>query len=177
MSSLSGAHFPHNPTPLGHHRALSWAPCVIYCSFPLAIYFIHGSVHVSTLRLQCGGPGFNPWVGKVCWRRERLPTPVFWPGEFQGLYIPWGRKRVGHDWATLGLRAPSSAVSTGPFYTCASPSLPSNRFISTIFLDSNICVNIWYLFFSFGLTSLCITGFRFIHLSSMDSNLFLFMGE
>ena len=86
MSSLSGAHFPHNPTPLGHHRALSWAPCVIYCSFPLAIYFIHGSVHVSTLRLQCGGPGFNPWVGKVCWRRERLPTPLFWPGEFQGLH-------------------------------------------------------------------------------------------
>ena len=26
------------------------------------------------------------------WRWERLPTPVFWPGEFQGLYSPWGRK-------------------------------------------------------------------------------------
>ena len=25
-------------------------------------------------------------------RRERLPTPVFWPGEFHGLYSPWGRK-------------------------------------------------------------------------------------
>ena len=22
-------------------------------------------------------PGFNPWVGKICWRRDRLPTPVF----------------------------------------------------------------------------------------------------
>ena len=21
-----------------------------------------------------------------------LPTPVFWPGEFLGLYSPWGRK-------------------------------------------------------------------------------------
>ena len=21
------------------------------------------------------------WVGKICWRRERLLTPVFWPGE------------------------------------------------------------------------------------------------
>jgi len=29
--------------------------------------------------LQCGKPGFNPWVGKILWRRERLPTPVFWP--------------------------------------------------------------------------------------------------
>ena len=25
------------------------------------------------------------------WRRERLPTPVFWPGEFHGLYSLWGR--------------------------------------------------------------------------------------
>ena len=22
--------------------------------------------------------------------KERLPTPVFWPGEFHGLYSPWG---------------------------------------------------------------------------------------
>ena len=42
--------------------------------------------------LQCGRPGFNPWVGKIPWRRERLPTPVFWPGEFLGLYSPWGCK-------------------------------------------------------------------------------------
>jgi len=32
------------------------------------------------------------WVGKIPWRREGLPTPVFWPGEFHGLYSPWGRK-------------------------------------------------------------------------------------
>ena len=30
-------------------------------------------------------PGFDPWVGKIPWRRERLPTPVFWPGEFHEL--------------------------------------------------------------------------------------------
>ena len=29
---------------------------------------------------------FNLWVGKIPWRRERLPTPGFWPGEFHGLY-------------------------------------------------------------------------------------------
>ena len=32
--------------------------------------------------LQCRRPRFDPWVGKIPWRRERLPTPVFWPGEF-----------------------------------------------------------------------------------------------
>ena len=32
------------------------------------------------------------WVGKIPWRRERLPTPVFWPGEFHDLRSPWGHK-------------------------------------------------------------------------------------
>ena len=27
--------------------------------------------------LQCRRPGFNSWVGKTHWRRDRLPTPVF----------------------------------------------------------------------------------------------------
>ena len=39
--------------------------------------------------------GFDPWVGKIPWRRERLPTPVFWPGEFRGLCSPWDRKEWG----------------------------------------------------------------------------------
>ena len=37
--------------------------------------------------LQCRRPGFDPWVGKILWRRERLPTPVFWPMD-----SPWGCK-------------------------------------------------------------------------------------
>ena len=54
------------------------------------------------LRFPCGSAGkesacsvrpeFNPWVGKIPWKRERLSTPVFWPGEFHGLYSPWSRK-------------------------------------------------------------------------------------
>src|SRR5574337_1069273 len=47
--------------------------------------------------LQCGRPGLNPWVGNIPWRREWLPTPIFWPGEFHGqrslmCYSPWGCK-------------------------------------------------------------------------------------
>ena len=34
----------------------------------------------------------QPLVGKIPWRREWLPTTVFWPGEFNGLYSPWGHK-------------------------------------------------------------------------------------
>ena len=77
------------------------------------------------------GPGFDPWVGKIPWRRERLPipvllgfpcvsagkestcnagalgsiselgrsleeerlpSPVFWPRDFHGLFSLWGCK-------------------------------------------------------------------------------------
>ena len=36
--------------------------------------------------LKCWIPGFDSWVEKIPWRKERLLTPVFWPGEFHGLY-------------------------------------------------------------------------------------------
>ena len=39
-----------------------------------------------------------------------------------------------------------------------------------------MCVRIWYLSFSFWLTSLCIIGSRFLHLITTDSNVFLFNG-
>ena len=45
------------------------------------------------IRLQSGRPKFIPWVGKIPWRGERLPTPVFWPGEFHGVYSLWGHKK------------------------------------------------------------------------------------
>ena len=48
---------------------------------------------------------FDPWVGKIPWRREWQPTPVFLPGK-----IPWteesgglqsmGSQRVRHNCAT-----------------------------------------------------------------------------
>ena len=44
---------------------------------------------------------FNACIGKIPWRRGDLfsrywiSSPVFWPGEFHGLYSPWGC-RVGH---------------------------------------------------------------------------------
>ena len=44
-------------------------------------------------------PESNPWVGKIPWRREWLPAPVFLPGEFYGQrnlvgYSPWGHKEL-----------------------------------------------------------------------------------
>ena len=41
--------------------------------------------------------GFDPWVGKIPWRRKRRPTSVFLSGVFHGQrslmgYSPWGLK-------------------------------------------------------------------------------------
>ena len=49
--------------------------------------------------------GFNPWVGKMPWKREWQPTPVFLPGESHGRrslvgYSPLWSQRVRHDWAS-----------------------------------------------------------------------------
>ena len=41
---------------------------------------------------------FSPWVGKILWRREWLPTLVFLPWtEEPGGLESMGSKRVGHD--------------------------------------------------------------------------------
>ena len=35
-------------------------------------------------------PGFSPWLGKIPWRREWLPTPVSLPGESMDRGAWWG---------------------------------------------------------------------------------------
>ena len=52
------------------------------------------------IRLQRRRRGFDPWVGKIPWRRQWQPIPVFLPGESRGQrslagYSPWGRKESG----------------------------------------------------------------------------------
>ena len=66
--------------------------------------FPGGSVS-KKIYLQYRGPGFDPWVGKIPWRRAWQTTSVFLHGE-----SPWTEKpdglqsmelqRVGHDWVT-----------------------------------------------------------------------------
>ena len=43
---------------------------------------------------KCGRHGFDPWVGKIPWRRHWQPTPVFLPWKSHGQrslagYSPW----------------------------------------------------------------------------------------
>ena len=48
------------------------------------------------------------WVGKIPWRREWQPTPIFLSEESHGQrslvgYSPWGL-RVTHHWVTNGVK-------------------------------------------------------------------------
>ena len=53
--------------------------------------------------------GFDPWLGKISWRRRWEPTAAFLPGKSSGQrslagYSPYGRK-VEHNWITQYTRA------------------------------------------------------------------------
>ena len=66
------------------------------------IYKMHcqdfpGGTVVKTRPSLCRGLGFNPWVGKISWRRKWQPTLVFLHGKSHGWrslvgYSPWGCK-------------------------------------------------------------------------------------
>ena len=63
---------------------------------------LHGASLVAQMvriSLQYRRPGFNPWSGRSPGEGKWLPTPVFWPEEFQGQrslvgYIPRGHKEL-----------------------------------------------------------------------------------
>ena len=48
---------------------------------------------------RCRKHGFDPWVGKLPWKKKWQPTPVLLPGESHGQwslvgYSPWGCKEL-----------------------------------------------------------------------------------
>ena len=48
---------------------------------------------------------FDPWVGKIPWKRVWQPTPIFLPGEYPWTEEPgglqlMGLQRFGHDCMT-----------------------------------------------------------------------------
>ena len=58
--------------------------------------FPHGSDGKS-ICLQCRRHRFDPWVGKILWRRKWQPIPILLPGKFHGWrslvgYSPWDCK-------------------------------------------------------------------------------------
>ena len=63
-----------------------WTPGLPHCRQILYQLSHKGS----PCRKQYRRPGFNPWVGKIPWKRKWLPTLVFLTGEVHGFarFIP-----------------------------------------------------------------------------------------
>ena len=75
---------------IGYPRQYSWASLV-------AQLVKHQSA-------MWGDLGFDPWVGKILWRR---------PGEFHGLYSPWGHKELDMTERLKKKNLPSDAAAAG----------------------------------------------------------------
>ena len=50
--------------------------------------------------------GFDPWVGKIPWRRTWQPTPVFLPGKSHGRRSLVGYSPCGHKESDLATKSP-----------------------------------------------------------------------
>ena len=75
-----------------------------------------GSVHEESA-CQWRRRGFDPWIGKIPWRRAWQPTPVFLPGEshrHRSLvgYSPWGGKESDTTGATEHAQKPVPQLLT-----------------------------------------------------------------
>ena len=53
----------------------------MYSRYVFRSLVAHMAKHLPTIR-RCRRHGFDLWVGKIPWRRERESTPVFLSGEF-----------------------------------------------------------------------------------------------
>ena len=149
---LASPSHPPYPTPLSCHKAPSWSPCAM-------------------------------WL---------LPTSFFFFILFYLFFYTAGSYYLSILYTsvyTCQSQSPNSSHHQPPTatfppwcpYVCSLhlylSFCPANWFICTIFLGPHICVNIRYLFFSFWLTSLCMTVSRSIHVSTNDRISFLFMAD
>ena len=76
---------------------ISTLKIVVVTSFCKLLDIAPGGTSGKESTCQCRRHRFNPWVGKVPWRRAQQPTLVFLPGELHGQrslagYSPWGWK-------------------------------------------------------------------------------------
>ena len=75
-------------------RVSNWTELIIKYSFCIIYLFVCASLVAQLVRTPPAM--WDTWVQSLdwedCWRRDRLPTPVFWSIEFHELYSPWDCK-------------------------------------------------------------------------------------
>ena len=94
---------PHRrfPLPIRFTRGSICMPILIssssHTSLPSCVHMFLICIASLLLKIASSLPFF--WAGKIPWRREWLPTPVFLPGEFHGWRSlagcgPWAHKKL-----------------------------------------------------------------------------------
>ena len=88
------------------HRLGPPGQCIKAATGDILILFLIGWLVLVMIWLRrlsicpwCRRPRFDPWVGKIPWRRKWQPTPVLLPRKFHAwrslvAYTPWGRKEL-----------------------------------------------------------------------------------
>ena len=125
-----------------------WSNSAAACLFSYGLPGSDGKVC-----LQYGRSGFDPWVGKIPWRRKWQPTPVFLTGKshgqrrLAGYYCSCGRKESDTtEWLHfLSFTFPSFSFSISCFFLFFFPSLLSAQgscrffsLFSLIFFTKNL---------------------------------------
>ena len=93
--------------------------------------------------LNAGDLGSITRLGRSPWRRERLPTPVFQPGEFHGLYSLWGHKESDTtEQISFSLNSLNVSLSMRPFLKFEAPSqlIPLFLFLALSLSPSSYCL-------------------------------------
>ena len=92
-------------------------------------------------------PKFNPWVGKIPWRRAWQPTPVFLPGKSHGQrslvgYSLWGHKKSDKiEWQSTAQQNSTKAGSLKVSYNVKSENRSMNFSYSLKFIDLSCTLN------------------------------------
>ena len=95
---------------------------------------------------NAGDLGSIPGLVRSPGEGKRLPTPVFWPGEFQGLYSPWGSKELD----TTEQLSLSFSMSESCFHSEVYPCMCSEKFRGTC---------LWLVSYSLReVSEVCLTG-------------------
>ena len=84
---------PHQSPYIESSLSVLWSNVTVFGrkSFKEVVTLIWGFPYGSAGKesvCNAGVLGSIPGLGRFPWRWERLPTLVFWPGEFHGLYSP-----------------------------------------------------------------------------------------
>ena len=74
-----------------------FSECILLYSRTHSIFYIVNTSELKQSSIFLGRPRFDPWVGKISWRRKQQPTPVLLPGKSYGWkslvgYSAWDRK-------------------------------------------------------------------------------------